>query len=193
MNREPEGATPLSEDEKDQLIPGHLVNREQLNEWEQRNILEAEQWAFSQRRTRILSADFVRALHRRMFDRTWKWAGSFRTTDKNIGVPAHQIPTALRNGLDDAEYWLENEIFPIPEAAVRLHHRLVSVHPFPDGNGRHARLAADVLLFNLNQLRLDWGGTGLVSSGPKREEYITALKAADAGDFNPLLQFLGLV
>lgn len=193
MNREPEGATPLSEDEKDQLIPGHLVNREQLNEWEQRNILEAEQWAFSQRRTRILSADFVRALHRRMFDRTWKWAGSFRTTDKNIGVPAHQIPTALRNGLDDAEYWLENEIFPIPETAVRLHHRLVSVHPFPDGNGRHARLAADVLLFNLNQLRLDWGGTGLVSSGPKREEYITALKAADAGDFNPLLQFLGLV
>ncbi len=193
MNREPGGATPLSEDEKDQLIPGHLVNREQLNEWEQRNILEAEQWAFSQRRKRVLSADFVRALHRRMFDRTWKWAGSFRTTDKNIGVPAHQIPTALRNGLDDAEYWLENEIFPIPEAAVRLHHRLVSVHPFPDGNGRHARLAADVLLFNLNQLRLDWGGTGLVSSGPKREEYITALKAADAGDFNPLLQFLGLV
>ena len=193
MNREPEGATPLSEDEKDQLIPGHIVNREQLNEWEQRNILEAEQWAFSQRRTRILSADFVRALHRRMFDRTWKWAGSFRTTDKNIGVPAHQIPTALRNGLDDAEYWLENEIFPIPEAAVRLHHRLVSVHPFPDGNGRHARLAADVLLFNLNQLRLDWGGTGLDSSGPKREAYITALKAADAGNFNPLLQFLGLV
>ncbi len=193
MNREPEGATPLSADEKDQLIPGHLVNREQLNEWEQRNILEAEQWAFSQRRTRILSADFVRALHRRMFDRTWKWAGSFRTTDKNIGVPAHQIPTALRNGLDDAEYWLENEIFPIPETAVRLHHRLVSVHPFPDGNGRHARLAADVLLFNLNQLRLDWGGTGLVSSSPKREEYITALKAADAGDFNPLLQFLGLI
>ena len=193
MNREPEGATPLSEDEKDQLIPGHIVNREQLNEWEQRNILEAEQWAFSQRRTRILSADFVRALHRRMFDRTWKWAGSFRTTDKNIGVPAHQIPTALRNGLDDAEYWLEYEIFPIPEAAVRLHHRLVSVHPFPDGNGRHARLAADVLLFNLNQLRLDWGGTGLDSSGPKRKEYITALKAADAGDFNPLLQFLGLV
>lgn len=193
MNREPEGATPLSEDEKDQLIPGHIVNREQLNEWEQRNILEAEQWAFSQRRTRILSADFVRALHRRMFDRTWKWAGSFRTTDKNIGVPAHQIPTALRNGLDDAEYWLENEIFPIPEAAVRLHHRLVSVHPFPDGNGRHARLAADVLLFNLNQLRLDWGGAGLDSSDPKREEYITALKAADAGDFNPFLQFLGLV
>ena len=193
MNREPEGATPLSEDEKDQLVPGHLVNREQLNEWEQRNILEAEQWAFSQRRKRVLSADFVRALHRRMFDRTWKWAGSFRTTDKNIGVPAHQIPTALRNGLDDAEYWLENEIFPIPEAAVRLHHRLVSVHPFPDGNGRHARLAADVLLFNLNQLRLDWGGTGLDSSGPKREEYITALKAADAGDFNPLLQFLGLL
>jgi Fic-DOC domain mobile mystery protein B len=193
MNREPEGATPLSEDEKDQLIPGHIVNREQLNEWEQRNILEAEQWAFSQRRTRILSADFVRALHRRMFDRTWKWAGSFRTTDKNIGVPAHQIPTALRNGLDDAEYWLENEIFPIPEAAVRLHHRLVSVHPFPDGNGRHARLAADALLFNLNQLRLDWGGTGIDSSGPKREAYITALKAADAGNFNPLLQFLGLV
>jgi Fic-DOC domain mobile mystery protein B len=193
MNREPEGPTPLSEDEKDQLIPGHLVNREQLNEWEQRNILEAEQWAFSQRRTRVLSADFVRALHRRMFDRTWKWAGSFRTTDKNIGVPAHQIPTALRNGLDDAEHGLENEVFPIPEVAVRLHHRLVSVHPFPNGNGRHARLAADVLLFNLNKSRLDWGGPPLDSSGQKREEYIRALQAADAGDFNPLLQFVGLV
>ena len=193
MNRELEAATPLSEDEKDQLIPRHLVNREQLNEWEQRNILEAEQWAFSQRRTRVLSAGFVRALHRRMFDRTWKWAGSFRTTDRNIGVPAHQIPTALRNSLDDAEHWLENEVFPIPEVAVRLHHRLVSVHPFPNGNGRHARLAADVLLFNLNKSRLDWGGPPLDSSGQKREEYIRALQAADAGDFHPLLQFVGLV
>ena len=192
MAQEPEWATSLSQEEKDDLIPGHITNRQQLNEWEQRNILEAEGWAFSRRRRRTLTPDFVRALHRRMFDRTWRWSGQFRTTDKNIGVPAPQIPIALRNVLDDAEYWLENEVFPLAETAARFHHGLVSVHPFPNGNGRHARLAADVMLFNLGRPRLGWGDRSLDSASRVRTEYMAALRAADEGDLEPLLHFLGL-
>jgi Fic-DOC domain mobile mystery protein B len=176
----------------DDLIPGHIANRQQLNEWEQRNILDAEDWAFSRRRKRILTSEFIRKLHDRMFDRTWRWAGQIRTTDKNIGVPARQIPVALRDVLDDAEYWLENDVFPLDETAARLHHRLVSVHPFPNGNGRHARLAADLLLFNLGRPRLAWAGSALDSPGQIRTDYIAALRAADEGDHTALLRFLGL-
>jgi len=179
-----EGATRLSEEEHDDLIPTHITTREQLNEWEQQNILEAEKWAFARRRSTVMSVAFLKELHRRMFDRTWGWAGKFRTTDTNIGVPRHRIPVALRDACDDAVLWVREQAFPAPEAAARFHHRLVSVHPFPNGNGRHARLTGDVLLYTLGYPRLNWGGDRL--------RYIDALRAADEADYEPLLHFLGV-
>lgn len=189
----PRGATPLSEEERDDLIPSHITNRNQLNEWEQRNIIEAEQWAFSRRRRKVLCPVFLKELHRRMFDRTWGWAGRFRTTDKNIGVSKHEVPVALKNTCDDAALWIRDEIFPPEEIAARFHHRLVAVHPFPNGNGRHARLAADVLLHSLDRPRLAWGGDDLDTPGRVRVDYIDALRAADDGDYEPLLRFLDLI
>lgn len=189
----PEGATPLSEEERDDLIPDHITTREQLNEWEYTNILEADRWAFGGSHDDVLTVDFLRELHRRMFDRTWSWAGRFRQTGKNIGVAPHQIPVELLNVCRDAEHWIENDVFPAPRAAARYHHGLVAVHPFPDGNGRLARLAANVWLHSLGHPQLEWGTRQwLYADGDRRAEYITALRRADARDFEPLYSFLGL-
>ena len=190
---EPEGATPVSEEEREELIPDHISTREQLNEWENANILEAEEWAFSHDHEDVLSVHFLRELHRRMFDRTWEWAGQFRRTEKNLGVAPHEIRRGVVDACRDAEHWIENEVFSPQVVAARYHHSLVSVHPFPNGNGRHARLAADVLLDRLGYDRLDWGRRrALYSNGERRDEYIAALQGADRREFEPLYEFLGL-
>lgn len=182
------GATPLDPDEAGGLIPSHISTQAQLNEWEEANILEARRWVFARRRRDVLTEEFARELHRRMFDKTWKWAGDFRRSGKNIGVDSRQISTRLRDLLDDARYWIEHRTYPIDEIAARFHHRLVSIHPFANGNGRHARLMADVLLVQADAPPFTWGSKTLVT-GAERETYIAVLHAADAGDIKPLLRF----
>lgn len=185
----PEGATPLDPDEAEDLVPEHITTMAQLNEWEQTNILQAEQWLFSRKRRDLLTEPFVRALHRRMFDVTWTWAGRYRLTAKNIGIPASQIPLAVRDTCDDVTYWVTGRVYDLDEIAVRLHHRLVLIHPFSNGNGRHTRLMADALLFQHGAPRFSWGSTDLQRPGTARTEYLAALRAADAGDFTALLRF----
>ena len=130
-------------------------------------------------------------LHRRMFNRTWRWAGTFRQSDKNIGCDWTQVPMRLRQLLDNTQYWLQEKVFPVEEAAARFHHQLVLVHGFPNGNGRHARLMTDRLLRQCNVQPFSWGGgQHLVGPGEARQQYLTSLRAADAGDFGPLLTFV---
>jgi Fic-DOC domain mobile mystery protein B len=124
-----------------------------------------------------------------MFDRVWRWAGKYRTTERNLGVKPFEIEPALRQALDDARYWIEHKSFPPDEIAVRFHHRLVSVHPFPNGNGRWSRLAADVLITQLGGARFTWGGANLQAAGDARKRYIEALHAADKHDLEPLIGF----
>lgn len=188
---EGEGNTPLSADEQADLIPD-LATKEELNEWERQNILEAYAWALapsSLRRRDPLIESYVRDLHLRMFDQTWKWAGVYRTTEKNIGVPHHEIRERLAALLGDARYWVEHGTYPPDELAVRFHHRLVLIHPFANGNGRHARLMADVLGQRQDRPVFTWGGGNLVHASDFRRRYIDALQAADAGDIGPLLAF----
>jgi Fic-DOC domain mobile mystery protein B len=138
----------------------------------------------------MLSDQYVQRLHREMFGEVWKWAGQYRNSDKNIGVTHTIIWTELRTVYDDARYWIEHGTYPPDELAIRLHHRLVKVHPFPNGNGRHARMLADlVLLRHFKAQRLPWGGNNLGNSDPRRTEYIGALRAADAHDYGALLEF----
>jgi Fic-DOC domain mobile mystery protein B len=142
-----EGNTPLSPDEQADLIP-NLATKEELNQWERENIIVAYSWALNPRtlaRAEALSEPYIRELHRRMFDQTWKWAGLYRTTEKNIGVPHHQIREQLAILIGDVSYWIEHNTYSADEIAIRFHHRLVLIHPFANGNGRHARLMADVL------------------------------------------------
>lgn len=172
------------------MVPTHLINREQLNAWEQANITIGLEW-LRQRRNHpdVLGSAFLIELHRRMFNKTWRWAGTFRHTAKNIGVTPLQIPEAVLNVLADTRFWIENGTYSTDEIASRFHHRLVSVHPFPNGNGRHARLATDLLLESLGAQRFSWGSGDLNREGEARSTYLRALRRADEGSLDELVGF----
>lgn len=189
FGQEPAGATLLDPDEAEGLIPD-LHTRAELNDWEFTNILKAEQWALGRRRQRILSRQFALELHRRMFDETWTWAGEVRRSDKSIGVAWETILPALQDLLEDASYWIAKKTYPPDEILARFHHRLVSIHPFPNGNGRHARLMTDVLARSLGLERPTWGLGDLSVASHARLSYLNALKQADRGNMAPLITFL---
>lgn len=183
------GNTPLSPEEEDDLIPA-LATREELNEWERQNIVTATRWALARRNRRDpLDEAYLRELHRRMFDATWKLAGRYRTTEKNIGVPYFRVREEIAVLLGDARCWMEHGTFELDEVAVRVHHRLVWIHPFANGNGRHARLMADVIASRGGRPVFSWGSAEIASAGEVRQMYIEALQNADRGDIGPLLGF----
>lgn len=185
---EPENATPLTPQETRDLIPAHIAYRSELNEAEQENIVRGQDWALGRRRD-LLTEKFVKDLHRRMFGDVWRWAGKLRTTEKNLGIAPHEIPVALRQLLDDARVWVEHKSYPPDEIPVRFHHRLVHIHPFANGNGRHSRLMADLLVMSFGRERFSWGSANLQNAGEVRRRYVAALQAADNHDIGPLLTF----
>jgi Fic-DOC domain mobile mystery protein B len=182
-------ATPLTPEEREDLIPTHITLRHELNELEQQNIAQANLWAFERKRD-VLDEDFLKRLHKRMFGGVWKWAGIYRTTEKNLGVnPPFRIQPEVRQIIDDVKFWIANKTYPPDEIAVRFHHRLVFVHPFPNGNGRWSRLAADMLITQLGGKRFSWGGADLQAEGDARRKYMDAIHAADDHDLEPLIAF----
>lgn len=185
---EPEDATLLTPDERKGLIPADIAYRRELNKAEQDNITRGQEWALARRRN-LMTERFVRDLHRHMLGDVWRWAGKFRTSERNIGIPHYEIPLALRQLLADAAAWTENKAWEPDEIAVRFHHRLVQIHPFPNGNGRHSRLMADLLVMQLGRERFTWGRTSLQDAGDVRRRYIASLKAADNHDIAPLVKF----
>jgi Fic-DOC domain mobile mystery protein B len=190
--QEPDDATPLEPQEREGLLQTWITHRRDLNEAEEENIVEGAAWARGRRRLpleRMLSEDFMRTLHRQMFGDVWRWAGTFRATERNIGIQAYRIGTELASMLDDVRYWIEHKTFPPDEIAIRFHHRLVAIHPFPNGNGRHARLAADLLIERLGGEPFTWGGGSLANVGELRARYVAALRAADNHNIAPLIKF----
>ena len=188
----PEGATPLEPEELLGLIPPHITAQAELNLWEQNNILLAERWALKQKQ--IVSAEFVQKLHQKMFDKTWKWAGHYRRSGKNIGIEWPYISIEVKKLCDDVLYQIEHQSYDLEEIAVRFHHRLVWIHPFPNGNGRHARLMADLLALQHKYSRFSWGrnqwsGNDLYQAAPIRTGYINALRQADGHNYSPLIEF----
>lgn len=186
-----EANTPLDPDERNGLIPTYITLRAELNEAEQIGISEADRWAFARKRD-ILDVRFLQTLHRRMFSDIWRWAGTFRTTSRNIGIDAYRIAVELKQLVDDTHFWVENHTYPADEIAVRFHHRLVFIHAFPNGNGRHARLAADLLVVQLGQQRFTWGSANIAPAAETRKNYVAALQAADRHDYARLLAFARL-
>jgi len=187
----PEGATPIDPDEAEGLLLTHITTRSELDRWEQDNITQAFAWADKAKPTDILNEQFIKELHRRMFGGVWKWAGRFRQSDKNIGITWHQVPTSLKNLCDDTRLWIKLREEASDMVAVRFHHRLVSIHPFANGNGRHARLMTELLLENvLDRPRFTWGNADLSQAGSARQRYISALHAADEHNYAPLLEFV---
>ena len=184
-----DGATALTVEEQRELIPSYISNRRELNEAEQENILRGQDWGLRRRKRDVLKEKFLTDLHRHMFGEVWRWAGKFRHSERNLGIPFYEIPAALRLLLDDAKAWIECKSYPADEIAVRFHHRLVAIHPFPNGNGRHARLMADLLIMQLGGERFSWGRANLRDAGATRAEYIAALQAADHHDYSALPGF----
>ena len=186
----PDDATPLTPEEQRDLLPSYIAYRSELNGAEQENIARGQDWALKSRRD-PLTAKFVTDLHKQMLGDVWRWAGKLRKSDRNLGIPFYEIPTALRLLIDDTKAWIEHKSYPPDEIAVRFHHRLVQIHPFPNGNGRHSRLMADLLIMKLGGERFSWGSANLQAAGDVRGQYIAALKAADNHDIGPLLAFAG--
>jgi Fic-DOC domain mobile mystery protein B len=189
---EPDDAsTSLTIDESKGLIPTYITTRGELNQAEQRNILKAERWAFSRRRE-VLDEDFLRDLHRRMFNEVWDWSGKYRLTERNIGIEALQIPIAMRLLVGDTQTQIEFQSYPVDEILARFHVRLVGIHPWPNGNGRHGRLATDLLAKQLGRERFSWGGQAeLTTQSDIRKRYIDAIRHAEAFyDFLPLIEFM---
>lgn len=187
-----DGQTPLDEDEKEGLLIQSIATRGELDEFEQQNIEDTIQWSLTRRfkSEQILSESFIQELHKRMYRNVWRWAGEYRKTNKNIGVDKLEIPIALRSLIDDASYWLENNIYDPEEFAIRFKHRLVSIHCFPNGNGRHSRMIADIIVEKIFQQPVfSWGSKSLSDENESREKYLLALRKADKGDFSLLLKF----
>ena len=183
-----EANTPLEAEEREQLIPSYITIRSELNEAEGVNIGEAMRW-LAGRKQSVLDQSYLDEIHRRMFGDVWRWAGSYRLTARNIGIDAYRIRTSLREAIDDAKYWIEHGTYSPDEIAVRFSHRVVAIHPFPNGNGRFSRQVGDMLAIELGQPRFTWGRNAGLNSKELRARYVAALKAADAHDIEPLLAF----
>ena len=187
-----DGQTPLDEEEKEGLLINTITTRQELDEFEQLNIQKAIEWTLSKKfkKEQILTEAFVKELHKKMFGDTWAWAGKFRNSNKNLGVDRFQVSTALKSLLDDAIFWIANETCSPDEVAIRFKHRIVSIHCFANGNGRHSRLIADIIIEHIfNQEVYSWGSSALVRADDARKRYLSAIKRADKGDIEPLLKF----
>lgn len=187
-----DGQTPLAEEEKEALKIKAITTQGELDEFEQLNIEKAVEWTI---RTKlklenILTEKFIKDLHKRMYGDVWKWAGEFRQTEKNIGISWIQISIELKNLLDDTKYWIENKTYTPEEIAIRFKHRIVSIHCFPNGNGRHSRMMADIIIESIfGKDIFSWHQSNMVKVNEIRKAYIDALKKADNGNVDPLIEF----
>ena len=187
-----DGQTPLDEDEKEGLKIKSITTQGELNEFEQANIVDALEWTIHNnfKAERILSEKFIKNLHKKMYGDVWKWAGNFRKSDKNIGIKWTDISVALNQLLDDAKYWVNNNTFPPEEIAISFKHRLVAIHCFPNGNGRHSRIMADIIMESIFKKDVfSWQKSNMVKADDTRKAYILALKEADNGNIKPLIEF----
>jgi Fic-DOC domain mobile mystery protein B len=188
------GQTPIDANESDGLKIKTITTQSELNEFEQLNIERALHWTLKKRFTaeQLLSEKFILSLHKKMYGDVWKWAGKFRTTEKNLGIPFPLIGIELRKLIDDTLFWINNKSFPSDEIAIRFKHRIVSIHCFPNGNGRHSRLMADLIVEKIFHTPVfTWGHSHshLSSNDEVRTTYLTALKEADRNNYHPLIEF----
>ena len=184
--------TPLDEDEKESLLIKTITTHGELDEHEQLNIEKAVQWTIQSRfkPEKILTEEFIKTLHKKMLGEVWAWAGEFRKSEKNIGVEWINICVKLKYLIDDTKYWIENKTYPPDEIAIRFKHRLVNIHCFPNGNGRHSRIMADIIIESVfGKDVFTWNQSNMVQADETRKKYIAAIREGDKGNIKPLLEF----
>lgn len=196
LGEEPPGATPLEEEELEGLKQSWITTRGDLNEAEADNILSGQsKWTKRRNKLdRLLDDKTVRDLHKDLLGQVWSWAGTYRRTEKSIGIDPIHISVEVRNLVEDAKYWFADKSdLTLDAAAARFHHRLVAIHPFANGNGRHSRFMTDLILRALGAPEFTWGGgqgNALSTETEVRTAYLAALRAGDRGDYEPLLSFV---
>jgi len=187
-----DGQTPIDEDEKKGLLIKSITTNGELNEHEQLNIENAVEWIIQTKFNpdKILTEQFIKKVHKKMYSDVWKWAGEFRKSEKNIGVEWINISVELKYLLDDTKYWIENKIYSPDEIAIRFKHRLVKIHCFPNGNGRHSRIMADIIIESVfGKDIFTWNNSNMIKPDETRKKYITAVKEGDQGNIKPLIEF----
>jgi len=187
-----DGQTPFDEDEKEGLKIKSITTQKELDEFEQLNIEKAIEWTIhaNLKPEKILTEKFIKDLHKKMYGDVWKWAGEFRRTNKNIGINWTQIEIELKNLIDDTKYWIENKTYSPEEIAIRFKHRIVAIHCFPNGNGRHSRVIADIIIESIFGKEIfTWHNSNMLKADETRKSYILALKEADNGNIIPLIEF----
>lgn len=188
-----DGQTPIDEDEKEGLLISTITTREELDEFEQQNIEQAVEYYLMRRKFKtetVLTERFIFDVHKKMFGDVWDWAGKIRKSNKNIGVDKFQIPSLLHQLVENCKYWIENKTFSQEEIAIRFKHEIVSIHVFPNGNGRHSRLMADIIIKHIFKKPIfSWGHKDLLHPSNVRDTYIKALREADKGDMTNLILF----
>jgi Fic-DOC domain mobile mystery protein B len=187
-----QGQTPLDPDELEGLKIPTITTRGELDEFEQQNIEHAVEWTIKNKfkAEKILTEEFIKTLHKRMLGDVWRWAGEFRTTNKNLGVDKFEISIELRKLIDDTKYWIEKSDFKPDEIAIRFSHRIVKIHSFPNGNGRHSRLFGDIIVNHVfGHNVFSWGGENLETKGEARVLYLQALREADKNNYTKLIHF----
>lgn len=187
-----EGQTPLNDEEKEGILIKSITTHGELDEHEQLNIEKAIEWIIGLKleKERILTEEFIKTLHKKMLGKVWRWAGEFRRSEKNIGVKWINIGIDLRTLLDDTKFWIENKTFPPDEIAIRFKHRLVNIHCFPNGNGRHSRIMADIIIESVfGETIFTWNHSNMVKANETRAEYIKSIREADKGNIKRLINF----
>lgn len=187
-----DGQTPIDEDEKDGLRIKSISIQKELDELEQLNIEKAVEWIIQRKFhvNTILSEEFIKKVHKKMFGDVWKWAGTFRKSEKNIGVEWIRIGVELKYLIDDTKFWIEKSTYSPDEIAIRFKHRLVNIHCFPNGNGRHSRIMADIITKSIfGKEEFSWNNSNLVKPDEARKKYIEAIREADKGNYTPLIYF----
>jgi Fic-DOC domain mobile mystery protein B len=187
-----DGQTPLDEEEKEGLKIKNITTQKELDEFEQLNIEKAIEWTIHNnlKQDKILTEKFITDLHKKMYGDVWKWAGQFRRSNKNIGIDWTQIGIQLRSLIDDAKYWIENKTYSPEEISIRFKHRIVAIHCFPNGNGRHSRMIADIMMESIFGKEIfTWHQSNMIKANETRKKYIIALREADNGNITPLIEF----
>jgi Fic-DOC domain mobile mystery protein B len=187
-----DGQTPLDEEEKEGLKIKSITTQRELDEFEQLNIEKAVEWTIHTKLKpeNILTEKLIKNLHKKMYGDLWKWVGQFRRTEKNIGILWIKIGIELKSLLDDTKYWIEYKTYSSEEIAIRFKHRIVSIHCFPNGNGRHSRMMADIIMESIFGGEIfTWHQSNMIKANQTRKLYIEALKEADNGIIKPLIEF----
>ena len=184
--------TPLEEDEKEGLLIKSITTHGELDEHEQLNIEKAIEWTLQAKfkTEHILTEEFIKKLHKKMLDEVWAWAGEFRKSGRNIGVDWIKIGTELKYLLDDTKFWIKNKTYSPDETSIRFKHRLVNIHCFPNGNGRHSRIMADIIIESIFEKEVfTWNNSHMAKPDETRKKYISAIREGDQGNIEPLIEF----